>query len=293
MKSAVETRVTKGELKVPPGKDNLVVIYTRTDADLGRRHVLDRDVMTIGRHSDNDITLESDSVSRFHASIDRRGDDVYVLDLSSTNGTFVNNDPDPVTDRRLRRGDHIKVGDTIFKYLSGSYIETQYHEAIFKLTITDGLTEVGNVKHLHDVLGREIPRARRHRRHLSLLMIDLDHFKRINDTYGHLAGDAVLRAIARTAAGRLRTDDTLARYGGEEFCVVLPETSLPGAVCIADTLRAQVEAHQCVFEDQSIRVTVSIGAAELIGDMDEAALVKAADSQLYRAKECGRNRVCS
>jgi two-component system cell cycle response regulator len=263
MVSAVDTRITKGELRLHRGEDNLVVIYTREDAELGCRYVLDRDVITIGRDPDNDIALESDAVSRFHARIDHRGDDVTLADLSSTNGTFVNNERAPVTTRRLCKGDHIKVGDTIFKYLSGSDIETQYHEAIFKLTITDGLTEVGNAKYLPQVLGQEVPRARRHGRQLALLMMDLDYFKQVNDTYGHLAGDAVLREVAQIGRQRLRPGDTLARYGGEEFCAVLPETSVQGAVRLARELRERIEGHRFVFEGQSIQVTVSIGAAEL------------------------------
>jgi diguanylate cyclase (GGDEF)-like protein len=293
MVSSLETRVTKGELRLHRGEDNLVVIYTRSDTELGRRYVLDHDVITIGRDPDNDISLESDSVSRFHARIDHHGDDLTLTDLSSTNGTFVNDELEPVTTRRLCKGDHVKVGHTIFKYLSGADIETQYHEAIFKLTITDGLTDVGNAKYLHQVLGQEVPRARRHGRHLALLMIDLDHFKEVNDTYGHLAGDGVLRDVAQIARQRLRPGDTLARYGGEEFCAVLPETSVQGAVRVASELREQIKGYHCMFEGQSIQVTVSIGAAELRDGMDATSLVKAADAQLYCAKEQGRNCVCS
>ena len=292
MTSAWDTRVTKGALLVPAGEDTLVVIYSRTEGELGRRHALAPDVVTIGRDPGQEIVLESDAVSRSHARLERRGDAVYVRDLGSTNGTFVNEDATPVTTRRLRRGDLIRVGDTVFKYLSGSDIETQYHDAIFNLTITDGLTGVGNVKHLRHVLNREIPRARRHRRDLAVLMIDLDHFKAINDRYGHLGGDAVLRAVARAIDHRLRPEDVLCRYGGEEFCAVLPETSDKGAGRLAGELRTQIEALRCPFEDHSIQITASIGVATLIGGMDAEALLEAADTQLYRAKSGGRNRVC-
>lgn len=290
----IKTRVTTlEELRVQQqGDDCFVVIYAPNEADLGRRHVLRKRVITIGRDRDNDIVLDSDSVSRRHARVEHRDGSVYILDLDSTNGTFVNDDSEPVTDCQLRKGDHVKIGDSIFKYLAGSDVEAQYHEAIFKLTITDGLTDVGNVKHLKQILEKEIPRANRHGRDLSLLMIDIDHFKRVNDTYGHLAGDSVLRDLAHIAIERLRPDDVLGRYGGEEFCAILPETPLDGAVKIADDLRARVADYAFTVEGERIQVTVSIGAAELRQGMDVNAFFKAADEQLYRAKNSGRNRVC-
>jgi diguanylate cyclase (GGDEF)-like protein len=194
---------------------------------------------------------------------------------------------------QLRRGDQIKVGDTIFKYLSGSDVEAQYHETIYKMTITDGLTSVNNKRYLVEILEREIPRALRHQRSLSLLMLDIDHFKQVNDTLGHLAGDAVLRDLANIARSRLRPDDLLARYGGEEFAIFLPETPLAGAVKAAEELRKLVDQHPFIVEEQTIHVTVSIGAAELQPGMSVDALFKAADDMLYAAKNKGRNMVCS
>src|SRR5690606_33242908 len=122
--------------------------------------------------------------------------------------------------------------DTIFKYLAGSDIELQYHEIIFRMAVTDGLTNLANRKQLDNLLEEEIPRARRYGHDLSLLMLDIDHFKPINDPHGHLTGDAVLRAMAGVLQPRLRPGDRLGRYGGEEFCVILPETSLMNAALI-------------------------------------------------------------
>jgi diguanylate cyclase (GGDEF)-like protein len=197
-----------------------------------------------------------------------------------------------VRDSQLRRGDQVKIGDTIFKYLSGSDVEAQYHETIFNMTITDGLTDVGNKKRLDQLVQKEIPRAVRHNRELSLLMVDIDHFKDVNDTYGHLAGDSVLRDLAGILQKRLRPDDELGRYGGEEFAAVLPETSLHGAVKIAEDLRSLVEQHRFIVEGEQIRVTVSIGAAALKPGMDAKGFFRAADEMLYKAKNSGRNRVC-
>jgi diguanylate cyclase (GGDEF)-like protein len=290
----IKTRVTTlEELKVQrKGDDCLVVIYAPVAADLGRRNVLDRELVTIGRDRENDIVLDSDSVSRRHARVEHREGHFYLTDLDSTNGTYVNDDTEPVTDCQLRRGDQVKIGDTIFKYLSGSDVEAQYHETIFNMTITDGLTDVGNKKRLDQLVQKEIPRAVRHTRDLSLLMVDIDHFKDVNDTYGHLAGDSVLRDLAGILQKRLRPDDELGRYGGEEFAAVLPETSLAGAVKIAEDLRSLVEQHPFSVEGEQIRVTVSIGAASLKPGMDAKAFFRSADEMLYKAKNAGRNRVC-
>lgn len=272
------------------GEDCLVVIYAPTPRDLGKRFLLTKSELTIGRDRENDIILQSDSVSRRHCRIERRGDHLTIIDLDSTNGTFVN-DNEPITSTPLRRGDQIKVGDTIFKYLSGSDVESQYHETIYKMTITDGLTDIHNKRYLSEVLEREIPRAHRHGRDLSLLMFDIDHFKEVNDTHGHLAGDAVLKELATLVRGRLRPDDVLGRYGGEEFVAVLPETSVEGAVRIAEELRELVASHPFVVEGEDIPVSISIGVAELTPGLDADSLFKTADEMLYAAKREGRNRV--
>jgi two-component system cell cycle response regulator len=290
----IKTRVTG--LEPPqfgqPGRGCLVVIHAPSQADLGRLHTLSREITTIGRGRDNDIVLPSDCVSRRHTRLELRDGRLFVVDLASTNGTFVNDEAQPVRERPLERGDRLRVGDTVFKYLSGSDIEVQYHEILFRMTVTDGLTNLCNRKQLDATLHEEIPRARRHGRELSLLMLDIDHFKKINDTYGHLAGDAVLRSLATILQRRLRPSDRLGRYGGEEFCAILPETALANAARIGEELRALVEAHAFVADDQRISVTVSIGAGCLGAGMDLTDLYRRADEMLYRAKRTGRNRVC-
>jgi diguanylate cyclase (GGDEF)-like protein len=290
----IKTRVTTlEELQVRhKGDDCLVVIYAPVESELGKRHVLQRDITSIGRDRENDIVLDSDSVSRRHARIELRDGAFFVVDLDSTNGTFVNDEPEPVTASQLRQGDQLKIGDTIFKYLSGSDVEAQYHETIFNMTITDGLTDVSNKKQLDNVLAKEIPRALRHGRQLSVMMIDIDHFKDVNDTYGHITGDSVLRDLASILERRLRPDDELGRYGGEEFCAILPETSLEGAIRIGETLRGLVEGHAFVVEGEQIKVTISVGIAELKKGMDMKAFYKSADEMLYEAKRTGRNKVC-
>ncbi len=290
----IKTRVTTlEEVKAARkgGDDCLVIIYPPVTGTLGKRFLLHKEAITIGRDRDNDIVLISDSVSRRHCKIEQRGERLFAVDLDSTNGTFINDDGSPITDIQLRRGDQIKIGDTIFKYLSGSDVEAQYHETIYKTMIMDGLTDVHNKKYLVEALEREIPRALRHERKLSLLMIDIDHFKSVNDTYGHLAGDAVLKDVAGVLRSRLRPDDILCRYGGEEFAAALPETPLAGALDIAEQLRGLIEEHPFSFEGEKIEVSVSIGASELEKGWNVDALFKGADEMMYQAKGDGRNCV--
>jgi diguanylate cyclase (GGDEF)-like protein len=290
----MKTRVTGlEELKVRrSGQDCLVVIYAPVQSDLGRRYLVAKQVMTIGRGRDNDIVLPSDCVSRRHGRLEQRGDALFVIDLASTNGTYVNDEPRSIKERQLNRGDQLKVGDTIFKYLSGSDVEAQYHEIIFRMTITDGLTNLCNRKQLDTVLEEEIARARRHRRELSVLMLDIDHFKKINDTHGHVTGDSVLRGLAAVLQKRLRPNDRLGRYGGEEFCAILPETSVTSAAHMAEELRKLVETYSFVADNREVRATISIGAASLEDGMKPADLYRRADEKLYQAKRGGRNRVC-
>jgi two-component system cell cycle response regulator len=290
----VETRVTRlDSLRVGrPGQDCLVVIHSPLQEHLGRRYLLATQ-LTFGRGSDNDVVLPSDCVSRRHGRLEQRGEEVFVVDLSSTNGTYVNDEPKPVTERRLNRGDQLKVGDTIFKYLSGSDVEAQYHEVVFRMRITDGLTDLHNRKQLDTLIDEEIERARRHGRALSVLMLDIDHFKKINDTHGHLTGDSVLRGLAALLQKRLRPNDKLGRYGGEEFCAILPETSLENAAVIADELRGRIAGALFRAESCDINVTISIGVGTLREGMIATDLYQSADKMLYQAKRTGRNKVCA
>jgi diguanylate cyclase (GGDEF)-like protein len=268
-----------------------VVIYTKEPTLLGKRFVLDLSPMRVGRGAENHIVLEGDSVSRRHAHLEQRGGVWYAVDDGSTNGTYVN-DEQIAREVGLANGDRIKVGPTIFKYLSGHDVEAQYHEEIYRMTIIDGLTGAHVKRYLLEALEKEIIRARRHVRDLSFIMFDIDHFKKINDFHGHLAGDFVLKELARIVQGRIRRDEVFARYGGEEFAIILPETNLDGAKALAEGLREKVESSRFVFQNEVVHVTISIGVATL-SDQDKTSmdLIKNADGKLYEAKRSGRNRV--
>ncbi|MSP23849.1 MAG: GGDEF domain-containing protein [Myxococcales bacterium] len=273
--------------------DCLVVIYTKEPTLLGKRFVLESSPLRIGRGTDNHIVLDSDSVSRRHASFTLADGAWKVADEGSTNGTY-SNDVQVTNGAIVRNGDRIKIGATIFKFLSGADVESQYHEEIYRLTIVDGLTQIHNKRYLHEALERELIRARRHGRSLAVMMFDLDHFKRVNDTHGHLAGDFVLKEVAGLVQGRIRRDEVFARYGGEEFCIVLPESLLDGAAELGERLREEIEGHTFVFQTDRIVVTVSVGCAVLADeDRNAAELLKRADERLYQAKNSGRNRVCA
>src|SRR5689334_8997597 len=221
--------------------------------------------------------LDGDSVSRRHAQCGQRGRGWVVADQGSTNGTYCN-DEQISREVVLKNGDRVKIGPTIFKFLSGADVEAQYHEEIYRMTIIDGLTQIHNKRYLYEALEREIIRGRRHERNLAILMFDIDHFKRINDVHGHLAGDFVLKELARVVQSRIRRDEVFARYGGEEFCIILPETTMDGALSLAETLRQKVQEHSFVFQADRIKVTISIGCAILSdNDRNASELIKRAD----------------
>ena len=291
-----KTRVTQVVQAPPPdqpaGNDCVVVIYAAEPGLLGKRYVLDKSPLRIGRGGDNHIVLEGDSVSRRHAHFERRAGAWYIVDDGSTNGTFLNEDQ-VKGEAPLGNGDRVKVGPSILKYLSGLDAEAKYHEEIYKMTIVDGLTQIHNKRYLFEALDRELIRARRYDRQLSLLIFDIDFFKSINDQYGHLAGDHVLRELARIVQERIRRDEVFARYGGEEFVIVLPETPLAGGVALAENLRGRVESHPFSFQGERIPVTISVGCAMLAEERTAAELIQRADDKLYEAKRGGRNRVCS
>ena len=290
------TRLTRLSLigeKARPAGACLVLIHAQDRTHLGKKWSLNgEETLTIGRDIGATIVVDAASVSRIHARIEPRGRDHALLDLHSTNGTFLNDRL--VSEQTLRDGDRFKVGPAIFKFFAGGDVEAQYHEEIYSLMVTDALTQASTKRFFLETLEREIVRAQRHARPLSLVMFDIDHFKKINDTHSHLAGDEVLRELGTTIRAQVRAEECFARYGGEEFVLVLPEAPKAGAVTVAEKFRAAVETHRFTFEGAVIPVTISLGVAELGGEMKSPQqLIKAADDKLYESKRSGRNRVSS
>lgn len=259
--------------------------------DIGRKYPLDKVQTTIGRGPDNTIVVDMDNVSRAHCKLYSGAGGHYIEDMGSTNGTFVN-DQEITARRKLVHGDLVKIGGVIFKFIDGDNIEQLYYEEIYRMAIIDGLTQIYNKRYFMEFLEREMARCQRYQRPLTLIMFDLDHFKRINDEHGHLAGDYVLKRLAGLVSEGIRKEECFARYGGEEFAIVLPDTDAERGATFAEKIRAKIEATHFEFEGNTIPVTLSMGVAELREKDIAESFIKRADDKLYEAKQTGRNRVC-
>ena len=296
MPNEVHTAVTRvsgrdGNVEDAEAKACVVVIE---GPDLGRYYRLDRPEHVFGRSASADIQLDEESASRQHAKLALSEGRVCLYDLGSTNGTYVNGAP--CGQAELRDGDLIRIGRTVFKYTSGTSVESRYYEETRRLITSDALTGAYNKRYFLEVLARELNRAIRYGRSLSLVMFDIDHFKQVNDGFGHLAGDRVLRELAALVLERIRRGDVLARYGGEEFAIILPEVDKHAAMSVCEKIRACVEEHVFEHDGRRLPVSISLGIGSLESgeaDIDSIRLIAAADAKLYEAKAGGRNRVCA
>ena len=277
-----------GIVTAPPA---LVVVY---GGNLGKAYYLQQAEEIIGRDLSSDIHLDEDSVSRQHARITVTHKETTVYDLDSTNGVFVNGHR--VQHAALKDGDRLHLGETVLKYLSGNNTESKFHEDIYRLMTVDDQTQAFNRPYLQESLKREMSRALRYRRPLSLALLDIDQFKTINDTFGHPAGDAVLKAFVALISRNIRQSDLLARYGGDEFAIILPEADRDSALRFCEKLRGLIASNPFRFEQQTLAVTASIGLQSYThtdGEKTVNQFVAAADAKLYEAKNAGRNRICS
>lgn len=292
MDKVTETWVTAPERPVSITNRSacLVHIYP-TGPGMGTRYPLGDTPLVLGRGSDCEIRINDHSVSRRHARIQPGADGYYAVDLQSTNGTYVNDVPASMY--KLKDGDYLRVGNCIYRFLMGGNVEAEYHEEIYRLTIIDALTDIHNKRYFLEFLDRELARSSRYDRPLSLVMIDIDRFKSINEEMGHLGGDFTLRELAARIKGNIRKEELFARYGGEEFAVVLPETAGDGALILADRLVKVISQQPFQYEDKPFNVTISAGVTTTIGEkgITPVDLIRRADEKLYQAKHEGRNRV--
>ncbi len=291
----MEVSVRSTDISGPPPVPTLVdraVLLRMDGVQAGQIVGLEQCPFTVGRHPTNTLRVDEDSISRFHARVVRHGEDYVVEDMGSRNGTFVAGKR--VTRAKLDHDCWLQFGPRVsFRFSLTDVREERLLRKLYESSTRDALTGAYNRLHFEERLRSEVAYAIRHRAHASLVLIDLDHFKRVNDTYGHPAGDAVLKRASEACMRALRTEDVFARFGGEEFAVVLRNIELKGATRLGDRLRAAVAAEVIEHEGNTVKVTLSAGAASLACCRNPSAdeLVAIADRRLYLAKQQGRNRI--
>jgi diguanylate cyclase (GGDEF)-like protein len=282
-----------------PTEKNRGILTLLTGALQGTIIPIDeRNDLTLGRSKEARVMIPDPSLSRIHARVFRRQTpariEFYIEDCNSTNGTFVSGHRIS-TPTLLSDGGRVNLGRrTAFRFSLQDVLEEQALIRVHESAVRDRLTGVFNRGAFDDRLQSELSSSRRRGLPLSLLLFDIDHFKRLNDTHGHQAGDAVLRAVAQCAQATVRPEDVLARYGGEEFVVILRGVSSRSAKIMAERLRAAVEQHTTEWNATRIGATVSVGvvhAANAKTIESPAAFIAAADAALYEAKRQGRNCV--
>lgn len=279
-----------------PSQREHVTLSVLAGGSAGALYVLGTETISIGRDADNAVVLSDVGVSGHHARIVRKRGRFILEDLGSTNGTFVNGHP-ITTPTELSDGDRIDLGQaSVLGVRYQDAVELEAAQKLYESVVRDPLTGLYNRRHFQERLNAEWAYAVRHRASIALVMMDIDHFKRVNDTYGHLGGDEVLRVIGAAVTAQIRAEDIAARFGGEEFIVLSRGLDLAQAVAFAERLRRGIAATKPRFQSTTIPVTASFGVAVMPADQpiaDSAALVARADAALYRAKHEGRNRVCA
>jgi two-component system, cell cycle response regulator len=268
-------------------------LLVRVDAtNSGQVYTLAGTAFSLGRHPDNAVCIDDQGLSRYHAKIVMHSERYWIEDLGSSNGTYLNGRR--VTSCELANGDTVQFGPRVsFRFSVASEDEERVLKQLYEASVRDPMTRVFNRQYFASQVASELSYAVRHRTELSVLLLDIDFFKKVNDTYGHLAGDEILRGVARELEAQLRTEDLLARYGGEEFVVLLRGISLPDATRAGERLRVAIEKLRLQFQGTAIPVTISVGCAGLDDCTKQSpeVLVGVADARLYAAKRAGRNRV--
>jgi len=277
----------------PTGEAQGAYLVVMAGSNVGEMYKLDKDQLVIGRGDKADLRLLDDGISRDHARVVKDGAAMVLEDMGSTNGTYCNGAR--VTRQALSEGDKILLGSTtILKFTYQDQLDEAFQRQMSESALRDGLTRAYNKRYLTERIESELQFALRHDTPLSLIFLDIDHFKRINDVHGHQAGDHVLVQLATLAMSILGEDEVFARYGGEEFAVISRGMEIAAAQALSERIRVSVEAHPFVFGDATIPVTISVGVSRAPGPgiATSVDLVARADEALYAAKRAGRNRVC-
>jgi two-component system cell cycle response regulator len=281
------------------GEGNAAYLVVLAGSNVGEMYKVEKERTVMGRGETVDVRLFDEGISREHAQVvqeagkDGTGTQNILEDMGSTNGTFCNGAR--VQRQALADGDKILLGSTtILKFTYQDKLDEMFQRQMSESALRDGLTKAFNKRYFTERLESEYLYAVRHDAPVSLMFLDIDHFKRINDVHGHPAGDYVLVELAKLAHGSLRNEDIFSRYGGEEFAVISRGTDIDEAQALAERLRRAVEEHAFTFEGKPISVTISVGVARAprqdVGTSAE--FVALSDETMYEAKSSGRNRVC-
>ena len=292
---ATRTRQTETSHRAPASarKRARPTLTVLTGVDAGRVISLDAKT-TIGRASECQLALSDPGVSRRHAMITARGGALTIVDLDSKNGTYVEGER-VVAAQLLEPNQVIQIGPNVrVRFATMSDAEEKLARDLYDSSMRDPLTRAYNRCYFSNRLKAEMTFAARHKTVLSVLVFDLDHFKKLNDTFGHGAGDAVLKRVVSAVTATLRTEDVLARVGGEEFAVLLRGIGHASAVACAERVRLAVQSSPASEEGETIHATISLGLADSVecGTAQSGKLLELADKRLYKAKAAGRNRVC-
>jgi two-component system cell cycle response regulator len=295
------TRATEAtiQMPIPPGPRQTprALLTVVSGPNIGRVFsVHEGEETVLGRAKEAHVRIDDAGASRAHAHIVSAGAGKYVLeDLQSTNGTFLGGKR--IERAELKSGDRINLGPNVV--VSFSILDAQAERLahqLYESSVRDPLTRAHNRRYLVERLASEIAYAKRHTSRLSLILFDLDHFKRVNDTHGHLVGDEVLREVSALVSRLIRSEDVFARFGGEEFVILVRGISHLNIGRFSERVRAAIERMEIAAESVVLHVTASIGFASLeqLPEKERGpdGLLRLADERLYRAKTDGRNRVC-
>ena len=280
-----------GHTVLNPPKRRRACLVQYSGKNLGKRHILEAKEMVVGRSPTNAIVINEQSVSRQHARCFLSDQRVEIQDLGSSNGTYINNTK--ISDRQtLQDGDIIRLGTILLKYFAHDNIDNVFHDKIYRMATIDSGTQIFNKKYLLESLESEFKFSSVYGRPLSVIYFDLDFFKKVNDTYGHSAGDYILKEASSVVASIIRKDDIFGRYGGEEFVILLPNTGIRTAYELAERIRNKIQNHSFEYENHKIRQTISMGVSQSQKKMKiPKDLLDDADKKLYKSKSTGRNKV--
>ncbi len=271
-----------------------LIVLKGTDRDFGREFCIEKEKVIIGRGIDVDFQLWDSKVSRHHLAlflIPTESGEMKVLyeDLMSTNGTYVNEKYS--TKGELKNGDRITIGDTVVKFEIMDELEQEFSKRLYRMAVTDSLTGLYNKEYFYDELRRQFHIAIRYGRELSLIMLDIDNFKNVNDEYGHLSGDEALKSVAYAILETVRFQDIVSRFGGDEFCVLLPETSISGARFLGYRIKRSIEKLIFSSDKGTFKITVSMGIVSTKGVNNFIDFVKKVDGALLEVKKSERSRI--